>query len=710
MKEKVVDGFYKVKSYWRKPPKGYDVNYKEFLAYGAGTGNNSFLSVLLYWTTLGMNMPLMTAYFGLTPGSAWILGIVGSILALVRSPFLSMILDNTKSHKGKFKAHMMWSIIAASICFMIIPYIPKSANEISVITFNFPVIPYISTQPEVINISLGLLLAFVFIQIGTIFQQIFFQCWTGLGQVISNNSQERANMESFKSLLSNLPGSIINVIVPLLSGVFAIGVINTPGYKEGTTDPNLYKVLFPICAIGAIGLTVLLMRYCKERVVTNKAHVNKVRFIDGVKILCCSSGFWIIVLFTVFQGIRVNASGSLPIWVSRFSIGGDLGNTVWAICNVVLNNAFMVGSILGPFIVKKLGKKNTLIFSSIGFAVLCGVQYLFAFSPFMLLACIFFLNMFQGFVHFGNMMAADTLDELQYKTGLRLEGFWQNFSMVITTIFGFGVSFLNPMFLSMGGLSFGQVPDNVLPYDEVIRQSVYEHLILLSLIGAVLTVIPLFFYRLSERKHAKIVEALCVRASVKNYEENNLSVKDVITMNSILVNNKEAVEQYVNGELPKFVMKGKRKVENYDMIIVDEILKYQDILEEINTYFDRCHIIQEKRDRVDYLEELGRNIDLEEKLLNIKVARAKAKLKSEENKFYKDIEKIKKKDSSFDEKTYIEENQARFVFNEEEFKAKAIENSRFMKDKALLEELKTIEIESEDFLKRDMNTNASEVV
>ena len=49
--EKVSDGFFKLKTYWKKPPKGYYVSYKEFVNLSLGFGISSFLSVMIGMAT-----------------------------------------------------------------------------------------------------------------------------------------------------------------------------------------------------------------------------------------------------------------------------------------------------------------------------------------------------------------------------------------------------------------------------------------------------------------------------------------------------------------------------------------------------------------------------------------------------------------------------------------------------------------------------------
>lgn len=52
----------KLKTYWRTPPKGYYVSYKEFLNLALGSGSLSFSSVLITWTTIAINVPMMISY------------------------------------------------------------------------------------------------------------------------------------------------------------------------------------------------------------------------------------------------------------------------------------------------------------------------------------------------------------------------------------------------------------------------------------------------------------------------------------------------------------------------------------------------------------------------------------------------------------------------------------------------------------------------
>ena len=81
---KIKDGIKKLKLHWKTPPKGYYVNYKEFLNLALGSGSLSFLSIIISWTTIAINIPMMISYFKVSTGFIFVAGIVASIFGLVR--------------------------------------------------------------------------------------------------------------------------------------------------------------------------------------------------------------------------------------------------------------------------------------------------------------------------------------------------------------------------------------------------------------------------------------------------------------------------------------------------------------------------------------------------------------------------------------------------------------------------------------------------
>ncbi len=540
---KLKDGVANLKKHWNTPPDGYYVNYKEFMSLSVGAGSLSFISVIVGWTTIAINIPMMISYFKVSTGFVFLAGIIGSLLGLVRAPILSMMIDNSNSKKGKFKPFLPWSSILTVLSLSFIPFIPEAWIENVLFSFHLPSMPFFGVSATDIEISLGSLVMFILLQIGTFFFTLLSQCLIGIEQVISPISQERANISAFKGILANVPGSVVNVVIPIVAGLFFAGSANPMNNIE------LYRWAFPVCGIGGVALVFFIYFGTEERVVVNREYVAKVKFMDGAKQLLTNKYFWLITIFNIAVGIRGNIN--IFMWICNYAIGGEQGAFALAICNVVLNNAFVPGMLVGPYLIKKLGKKNVMLISTVGFTVMAVIQLLVINNPYVILVGVFFQNLFNGLSYVAGIMVPDVLDYQQWKTGKRLEGFWQNCNAFVATICGFFTTALVPLFMSFGGIGFGDNIDIALQ-DTAIMQGTFKSITWLGIIASVICIIPFFFYDLSEKQHANYIRALKLRASAQNYESNCLSQEDVDTVKEIVDFANENNNEFLLGEIQKY--------------------------------------------------------------------------------------------------------------------------------------------------------------
>lgn len=539
---KIKTGVASLKKHWKTPPEGYYVNYKEFLNMALGSGSVSFLSVIISWTTIAINIPMMISYFKVSTGFIFIAGIVASLFGLVRAPILSMMIDNSNSKKGKFKPFLPWTSVLTVICFTFIPFIPEAWVSNILFSFDIPSIPIFSVAASHIEVSLGSLVMFLLIQIGTFFYTLLSQCLVGIEQTISPVSQERANIGAFKGLISNIPSSVVNIIIPLVAGIVFAGSDNPMNNIE------LYRWAFPICGIGGIAFVFFAYFGTEERVVVHKEYVAKVKFSDGAKQLFTNKYFWIITIFNIVVGIRGNIN--MYLWICNYAIGGQSGAFALTVCNMVLNNALIPGMLLGPWMIKKLGKRNVMLISTVGFTVMAFMQLFTLKSPYLMLVAIFFQNLFNGLSYIATIMVPDVLDYQQWKTGKRLEGFWQNCNSFVMTFCGLFTSALMPLFMSFGGVGFGDNIDVALKNPDVMYGT-FKSVTWLGIISSIICIIPIIFYDLSENKHANYIRALKIRAVVKNYDNNELSEEDVEDLKKIIDFAKENNDQFILDELQK---------------------------------------------------------------------------------------------------------------------------------------------------------------
>lgn len=542
LKQKAKAGISTLKKHWKTPPDGYYVNYKEFLNMALGSGSISFLSVIISWTTIAINIPMMISYFKVSTGFIFISGIAASVLGLIRAPILSMMIDNSNSKKGKFKPFLPWTSILTVLFFTLIPFIPESWVGNILFGFHIPSIPILAVAASYIEISLGSLVMFVLIQVGTFFYTLLNQCLIGIEQTISPVSQERANIGAFKGLVSNIPSSVVNIVIPLVAGIVFASSENPMNNIE------LYRWAFPICGIGGIAFVFFAYFGTEERTVVHNEFKSKVKFSEGAKQLLSNKYFWIITIFSVVIGIRGNIN--MYLWICNYAIGGKSGAFALTVCNMVLNNALVPGMLVGPWLIKKLGKRNVMLISCVGFTVMAFMQLFTLKSPYLMLVAVFFQNIFNGLSYISTIMAPDALDYQQWKTGKRLEGFWQNCSAFITTLFGFFTSALMPLFMSFGGVGFGDNIDTALKNPDIMYGT-FKSVTWLGIIASVLCIVPILFYDLSEKKHANYIRALKIRAVVQNYENNELSADDISALREISAYAKEQKDEFVLDELSK---------------------------------------------------------------------------------------------------------------------------------------------------------------
>lgn len=592
--EKATDGLFQFKAYWRKPPKGYQVSYKEFAAFAVGCGGQSFLSILVQYTTLATSVHLMISYFKMSTGMAWFLGVVAAAVTIIRSPILSMIIDNSNGKKGKFKPFLMWSAVGSIVCFGVIPYIPKAWTEMGLFSIPLPAIPIMGVhEASTLDFNLAILLAFLFVQAGLFFYTLLNQCIGGIEQTISSVAQERANISALRGLVSNIPGSVINVFLPILAGsLFAS--------RGGWNAVEMYRLIFPVCAVGSLFLVSLIVKGVEERVVVNQGYVAKVRFWEGVKLLSRNKYFWILNIYNAATMVR-NLS-NITTWITQYSFVSDTAKTwVGLYCTTLLMNAVAVALLIGPFMVRKFGKRKVALATNFGYVGMILLQLVFYKHPVLILTVSFFQQLCGGFYFIPGIMTSDVLDSIQLQTGKRLEGFWQNYSEMIKTVLTVFTGMLTPLFLSLGGIGFSDNLSIVLQ-NESLRNGAFFYQSLLALLGSVIAAVPFLFYDLTEHKHANIVRVLKIRAAVKNYQDHTLQDKDVLNVQEILNFSAETPEEAVSRELARY--------DCIDGIVAD---------------YDAVRARAQSAEQKELAEEFARNVELETRRMEARLTAARKK-------------------------------------------------------------------------------------
>ena len=103
MREKIQSAWLTLRRYWQRPKKGEEVAYKEIAAFSVGSmGIKSFGSIMSY-IQMSATCLLTASVYGLSPRVLMWLFLITNVIGVVKTPFISMQVDNHSTARGKFR-------------------------------------------------------------------------------------------------------------------------------------------------------------------------------------------------------------------------------------------------------------------------------------------------------------------------------------------------------------------------------------------------------------------------------------------------------------------------------------------------------------------------------------------------------------------------------------------------------------------------------
>ena len=470
-------GFLKsIPAHWETPPEGKHISYGEFAAYSFGGIGVNTINSLMGYIGLSATCLLVGSAYGIKPVHLGWMAIFVNIINLAKTPFVSMIIDNTNTKYGKFRPYLLLTGVPAAVFICLMAFIPNN-----------------------IDYTVKCLLVCGLHTLALLFQSVYALAFTSLAQVLTPDSEERTGLLSISQFVYSLGPSIVNIVLPIFAGFFAGGM-------KGFTA---YRVIFPIFSAIGIALSVWTFKGTREKTVVPKSYVAKVKFTDGIRSLYGNRHFWLFYLYNILGSMKYGI-GSILTWYCAYVIQSD---ATLGIMNAVIGTASVPGMLLAPVLAKKLGKKKCLIIFNLVRAVFTVLMFFTADSPVLFLGSLYLATLAIG----GDgvicaSMTADIFDYQQWKTGQRLEGFITQFGGMLVTGAGLVTGLILPYFFEHYGLG-----DNYdVLFDEAIRTPIFNVIIISTLISTLLAIVPVLFYNLSEKQQQQIAADLLER---KNAEE-----------------------------------------------------------------------------------------------------------------------------------------------------------------------------------------------
>lgn len=541
--QKATDVISKVRTYWKTPMPGRYMNFREIAAYSGG-GIGAYMVITLGTACLlATGNTLISSTLGVDATDMYLMYVIAVLANIPLTGIRANIIDNTRNKAGKYRPYIVTMAIPTAIICILMVWFPYNKLEDIVgqgMLFG-------ETRAYVAKCAIIMVLN-LFLHF---FYYFFYDAYENLIHVLSPNTQERADASAVKSVVYSLAPTLVNLFTPIV----AQHVFHT-----NTTDIRVYRLLYPILAVLGILLCIIVYKYTEEKIVQARTHVVQIKFTDALREVAKNKYFWIISL-AGWIGFLESSYANILNWL--YNYGGACSGTVYSLVVTLYGNASLWGMLLAPVCIRRWGKKSVLVVTN-----MFNIAFILMMLPFtseinnltiwLVLGCLY-LNAFMGsFAHILNpAIQADIRDYQQYRTGERIDGM---FSAVATigTVIALVTSSVLPIIYEKGGITkenaavvtanpevlnrmlgdgktVGQILSEQLAngqnnyinaysalYDPDLLTHLLHVLIIISAVGALMNVIPYFWYDFNEKKQKSVVRVLRVRALFEDYGNNAL--------------------------------------------------------------------------------------------------------------------------------------------------------------------------------------------
>lgn len=555
---------------------------KEGFSYSlCGFGQNLICTIIGSYLTV-----FMTDAIGFNALMVAFLMLGARIFDALNDPIMGSIVDRTRTKWGKCRPYMKWMAfpiaVMTAICFL--PCYPKDDGGFAAISVMYVVwgmvytvadVPYWGLSTAMSNDTYRrgnlLTIARLFCTVGagivTVFTPIITQAITASDSNIvsaiqssmnviygieTNNlknvvvSENTAFLTQFSAIgnlgeyLQNMIASASGENLEALNNAVALfgtaGVdINQSGaqllaIKEAAQNSMMqdlrwtYFIIAMVCCVIAVPLFFLGFKNTTER---NMAEENPPSLGHNLKLLFKNKPLMLIVLSGIGGAARMLFTYTGGLYFAKYVMGKE---AMYSLFTMAIVPGGLVASLLVPLCTKKIGKKNTYIWSHIvgGVAMLVAFivgiaidrgNYTSAATTAILIVALVIAGIPSGF---GNIityaMIGDTVEYLELKTGERAEGICFAMQTLINKI-GMAVgAFIGVLAYYMAGVESG----NANSVTAGAKDTMWFMLVGIAAISFFLTVIPLFFYKFNEKEQQAAKAEIEARkhANGENSEEN----------------------------------------------------------------------------------------------------------------------------------------------------------------------------------------------
>ena len=426
-----------------------------------------------------------------------------SVIPFVLNIFIAMFIDSRKVGKaGKFRPLGLIAAVPAGVFLMLSFFTPKGLSGTILLI-------YLVTIAVLWSVATN-----------------FGGAVNSVAVVMSPNLKERDNVISFRSIVSAVGNSAPLVVVLVIGLIFK---------DEGTQ----YIIGAGLCSVVGVITMLIGMKAVKERIVYTQEKVNPLMgYVDVLK----NKYAWTIIISDFLKTFR-----NIATYMGVFMAAALLGSTSkFLLFGLPTGIGTAVGMLIINFLLKKFNSKILYIASGIYSVVIntvaFGIGYIYFHNESKALQILFIASLFLIGLQFGasnllpTMFQADVLEDIELKTGRRLDASLPFVIGIFTMISGTIANTLAPLVLyddpEKGWVSIihyiqpafdGDVPVQSM-WTKVSMLFFYTvfHGLMMFLAG-----VPFFFYKLTgetkEKMHEQVMKNREAMEATKTSEEIEIS-------------------------------------------------------------------------------------------------------------------------------------------------------------------------------------------
>ncbi|UUZ93602.1 glycoside-pentoside-hexuronide (GPH):cation symporter [Paenibacillus sp. P25] len=449
---------------------GAKLNYKQMFSYASGNfGLNLFFSsistYLLYFYTDNM---------GITAAALGTLMFVAQLINLVTNPLMGIIVDRTDSRWGKFRPYFLFGCIPLALIGLLVFTVP-GLDPSGTLAYAYVTYILFNILYSIINIPYSSTLA-----------------------AMSDDYYTRSRISSIKVFFGQFGGLIVSDATLPIIHLFS---------SEASGFHAVYSIY------GALLVLTMLITFSGTKGIGHKSPEQQAdkggkKLTIGKQLQTVFLNKYLLwsLLFILVNTLSLSTKNAASLYFFKYNIGKA---DMFSLYSLVGFSILIIGILLNPLLVGRLGKRNVGIFSQ-GIVVIGLTGFYFLHSS------IEMIFLFGGISYLGFglttpllwAMVPDTIEYGTWKTGLRSEG-------TIYSAFIFVQSLSQAVGSKVSGTiltGIGYVPGAV--QTATALNGILVMVTVIPIIGSILGICILAFYRLDDKTFKRYVSEIQARNHV----------------------------------------------------------------------------------------------------------------------------------------------------------------------------------------------------